>query len=210
MNARCATLCTTDILSVGQRDRRSERRGASRRFFLQCTPAASALRLTGGDPRSPRGLFGGGQQPVAVAEALQRIEQVELRLHFLLHPFGLGEEGAGFGPLAGLVQGIRRRRAKPHSQERIAALVGVGDRLAGVGHGVRQPAQRQLQLAQVAGKPRRVFPVLLPFVILQPGTHRLQRFGQAAEGTEAECGLVQQPGLIGGGQVRRHLAPRPG
>ena len=28
----------------------------------------------------PRGLFGGGQQPVAVMEASQRIEQIELRL----------------------------------------------------------------------------------------------------------------------------------
>ena len=99
----------------------------------------------------PRGAFGGGQEPVAVAEAWQRVEHVELRLAFLLHPFGFGEERAGFGALAGLVQGIRRRGAFAHSLERIAALVGVGDRLAGIGHGVRQPAQRHLQLAEVAG-----------------------------------------------------------
>ena len=40
----------------------------------------------------PRGAFGGGQEPVAVLEALQRVEQVEFRLRFLLHPFGFGEE----------------------------------------------------------------------------------------------------------------------
>ena len=44
---------------------------------------------------------------------------------------------AAGGPLAGLVQGIRRRGATHHSHKLIAALVGVGDRLAGVGDGVR-------------------------------------------------------------------------
>lgn len=43
---------------------------------------------------APRGLFGGGQQPVAVVEAAQRIEQLEIRLPCLLHRFGLGEESA--------------------------------------------------------------------------------------------------------------------
>ena len=32
---------------------------------------------------------------------------VELRLTFLLHPFGFGEERAGLGALAGLMQGVR-------------------------------------------------------------------------------------------------------
>ena len=75
----------------------------------------------------PGGAFGGGQEPVAIPEALQRVEQVELRLPFLLHPFGFGEERAGFGALAGLMQGIRRRGTLTHSLEGIAALVGVGD-----------------------------------------------------------------------------------
>ena len=81
--SRLRSLCTTVILSVGQRD-------------------ALEVRRTSGliEQVLPRGLFGGGQQPVAVAEAWQRIEQVELRLPFLLHPFGVGEEGARFGPLA--------------------------------------------------------------------------------------------------------------
>ena len=88
----------------------------------------------------PRGLLGGGQLLVAVLDALPRIEPGELRLIFLLHRFGLGEEGTSFDPLAGLVQSIRRRSATRHSQESIAALVGVSDGLAGVGHGVRQAA----------------------------------------------------------------------
>ena len=45
----------------------------------------------------PGGAFGGGQEPVAVADTWQRREQVELRLRCFLHPFGFGEERAGFG-----------------------------------------------------------------------------------------------------------------
>src|SRR4051812_45277448 len=80
----------------------------------------------------PSGAFGGDQKPIAVPEATLRVKQIELRLAFLLHPFGFGEERAGFGALAGMVQGIRRRGPVAHSLECIAALVGVGDnRLAG-------------------------------------------------------------------------------
>ena len=76
--------------------------------------------------------FGGGQEPVAVAEALHTEEKPELRLPCLLYLFGFGRRAYWLRPPAGLVQGIRCRGATSRSPERIAALVGVNDRLAGI------------------------------------------------------------------------------
>ena len=84
------------------------------------------------------------------------------------------------------MQGVRRRGAIDHSLERIAALVGVGDRLAGIGHGLRQPAQRHLQLAEVAGSDRRVLPVLLLNPHLQAGSHAVRALRSGGRGHGGE------------------------
>ena len=108
----------------------------------------------------PRGAFGGGQEPVAVAEAsassragrtVAAFPSASVRLRRRASRLRLaGRTGAGHQP----------PWCDCSFAERIAALVGVGDRLAGIGHGFRQPAQRHLQLAEVAGTDRRVLPVL--------------------------------------------------
>ena len=85
----------------------------------------------------PRGAFGGSQEPVAVTGALHGVKQVELRLPLLLDPFGFGEEHAGFGVPTGLLRGIRCRGASTHSLALVAALVGMGNRLA---HRPRRPS----------------------------------------------------------------------
>ena len=82
-----------------------------------------------------------------------------------------------------------------HPLKRIAAAVGVGHATLGVPHRPGHLAQRQLQLAQVAGADGGVFPVLLLDVHLQPSPHRLEGLGQPAQGAQAEGGFVQQPGL---------------
>ena len=88
----------------------------------------------------PRAAFDGGQEPFAELETAQGVQQVELWLPFHLHPFGFGEQLAGFSASARLLQGIRRRASSDHSQERITALFGVANRLAGIGYRVSQPA----------------------------------------------------------------------
>jgi hypothetical protein len=91
----------------------------------------------------PGGAFGRGQEPVAVLEALQRVDQVELRLPFILHPFGFGKERAGFGSPAGL---DRRHRANPP---------GAGDRLSRAGG---RKARRRLASLSRSGYPHRECP----------------------------------------------------
>ena len=81
--------------------------------------------------------------------APSRAAVVGLRLG--LHLLGLAEARLRLGPAARLVQGVGVDRARDSSAERIAAAVGVGHGLLGVPHRPGHLAQRQLQLAQVAG-----------------------------------------------------------
>jgi hypothetical protein len=61
---------------------------------------------------------------------------------FYVRPWATcGPTGTVFSVTTGfLINGVRRRCATEHSQERIAAPIGVVDRLVGIGHGVCQPA----------------------------------------------------------------------
>jgi hypothetical protein len=87
--------------------------------------------------------------------------------------------------------GTDRVRAA-HLPKCIAAAVGVGHAALGVPHRPGHLAQRQLQLAQVAGaRMAAFFPVLLLDAHLQPSPHRLEGLGQPAQGAQAEGGFVQ-------------------
>ena len=99
----------------------------------------------------PRGTLGLGEEQVAILEALQRIQQRVVGLALGLHLLGLAEARLRLGPAARLVQGVGMGRALDHPLKRIAAAVGVGHGLLGVPHRPGHLAQRQLQLAQVAG-----------------------------------------------------------
>ena len=91
--------------------------------------------------------------------------------------------------------------------ERIAALVGEDDGLAGVGH-------------RVANRPSVIssslrLPALMPRSSSPSAAHPSPagRIGcsasvKTAEGAEANRGLVEQPGLVGFAEVRRDAAPR--
>ena len=111
--------------------------------------------------RLPRGALGGGEEQVAIPEALQRVEQRVVGLALGLHLLGLAEARLRLGPAARLVQGVGVGRAHCHPLKRIAAAVGVGHGLLGVPHRPGHLAQRQLQLAQVAGADGGVLPILL-------------------------------------------------
>ena len=64
-----------------------------------------------------------GQDPVAIPEESQRVEQLVLRLNILLQSFGFGEEYAGFARRPRLVQGSAAVLRFFHSPERIPAPV---------------------------------------------------------------------------------------
>ena len=71
--------------------------------FCPCDSATGGTPTFATEEGPPRAAFGWGQEPVAITKTWQRVEQVELRLRFLLHPFGFGEEIASFVAPAGLV-----------------------------------------------------------------------------------------------------------
>ena len=106
----------------------------------------------------PRRALGGDQEPIGIPEALQRIEPRELRLPLRLHPLRLGEQRPGLRPLPGLMQGVGGGGAVGHLLKGIPAAVGEVDGAAAVGHRLAQPAQRHLQLAEVAGNDGGVLP----------------------------------------------------
>ncbi len=90
----------------------------------------------------------------------------------------------------------------------IPAAVGEVDGTAAVGHCLAQPAQRHLQLAEVAGTDGGVHPVLFFDAAIHTLPHRLDGFGEASQSAQAEGGLVEQPGLVRRAEVRRRPAPR--
>ncbi len=118
-------------------------------------PARLAFRV---QRHLPRGALGGGEEQVAIPEASQRVEQRVVGLALGLHLLGLAEARLRLGPAARLVQGVGMGRAIAHPLKRIAAAVGVGHGLLGVPHRPGHLAQRQLQLAQVAGADGGLFP----------------------------------------------------
>ena len=136
--ARSETGCSVALMSVAS-SRRSR------------TAAAGHL---------PRGTLRLRQEQVAILEAPQRIQQRVGGLILGLHLLGLAEARLRLGPAARLVQGVGMGRALGHPLKRIAAAVGVGHGLLGVPHRPGHLAQRQLQLAQVAGAGGGLFPVL--------------------------------------------------
>ena len=118
-------------------------------------------REAGRQGRGPRHALGIAKEQVAIPEAWQRVEERVLRLVLRLHRLGLAEEGEGVRPRARLMPGIGQRRALDHPLEGIAAAVGELDRLLRVPHRGGQLAQRQLQLAQIAGADGGLLPILL-------------------------------------------------
>ena len=128
---------------------------------------------------SPRRPLRRCQQQIAVAEALQRVEQVKLGLTFALENLRLLEEEARLLPLAALVQGIGGGGAFAHPLERIATAVGELDGLLGIGHRLLDSTKRHFQLVEVAGKSRRIYPQRLLDPHRQARPHRLHRLGEA-------------------------------
>lgn len=68
-------------------------------------------------------------------------------------------------------------------------------------------AQYQLQLAQIAGANGGSSPILLLDAHVQAHSHRLQRFGQSAQGAETAGHFSEQPGLVCFGQARGEPPP---
>ena len=108
----------------------------------------------------PRRALRLSQEQFAILETSQRIQQRGVRLPFLLLPLGLAEERLRLGLIPTLVQGVGMGGVLGHSLKRILAAVGVGHGLLGVCHGGGDLAQRQFQLAQVAGASGGSFPRL--------------------------------------------------
>jgi hypothetical protein len=109
----------------------------------------------------PRGTLRLCQEQVAIPEATSRVEQRVGGLKLGLHLLGLAEAHLRLGPAARLVPGVGMGRVRHHPQKRIAAAVGVQHGLLGVPHRPDHLAERQLQLAQVAGAAGGLFPALL-------------------------------------------------
>ncbi len=197
------SVCVARSMTASQASRIS--REGAKVFFVPLRPGVSHHRL-------PRRAFGVGQQQVAVAESRQRVEQRVLGLNVGLHLFGLAEQGQRVVVAARLVQGVGQRRPFAHPLELIPAAVGEGHGLLGVVYRparlAQQLAQRQLQLAQVAGTPGGFCPAFLCHAHLQPRPHRLQRLGQPTHGAKVEGGMVQQPGLVGFRERGRDATPR--
>ena len=86
--------------------------------------------------------------------ALEGIEQRQGGLPVALQRLGLGEAGLRRRPGAGLELGVGERSARAHALERVAAVVGGGDRLlrrrdGALGAG--ELAEGDAQLREIAG-----------------------------------------------------------
>jgi len=122
----------------------------------------------------PRGTLRLRQQHVAILEALHRIQQRILGLALGLHLLCLAEAHLRLGPASRLVQGVGMGRSLGIPLKRIAATVGVRHGLLGVPHRPGHLAQRQLQLAQIAGADGGACPDLLLDAHLQRSPHRFE------------------------------------
>jgi hypothetical protein len=100
-----------------------------------------------------------GELQVAPAVALQRIEQRQVGLPLPLHGLGLGEAAGRLTPRPGLQQRVGVGGALAHALERLAAPIGVVDRLCAGGDGpsrasggiIPEPAERYQQLGEIGG-----------------------------------------------------------
>ncbi len=149
-----------------------------------------------------------GQQQVAIAIALQGIEQRICGLPFFLPPLGVGECLRGrLAPASGMQGiGIGRTRASQY-QKFIAAAVGMGDGLFRRRHGGGDLAGEQLGFTEVGRGDRGVTPVLLVLVLPKRHAHRRQRLGQPSLRAQGEGCLSEHPGL-GRRRQRGHWALR--
>jgi len=150
-----------------------------------------------------------GQRANRSTGSLAGRKDVERRLPLLLHPFGFEVERPGFfraGP-------IDAGRPPPSC---VCPFAGNASPLwsacviasrASTTASANRPNVTSISLRLLALF-RRFGPVLMLNAHLEAGPHRLQRLGQAAERTEANRGLVQQPGLIGFTEIRGNATPR--
>ena len=95
-----------------------------------------------------------------------------------------------------------------HPLKRIAAAVGVGHGLLGVPHRPGHLAQRQLQLAQVAGVDGGLFQFSCLMPISSPARIGSRASVSRPKARKVEGGFVQQPGLVGFRERGRDAAPR--
>ena len=142
-----------------------------------------------------------GEQQVAIAIALERIEPGIAGLAFRLHPLRLLEQRLRRRHLPRLMPGVGKRGAVAHALEGVAAPVGMLDRRLARGHRRRDLAQGELQLREVGGADRGLLPVLLLDAISSPA-----RIGATASPSRPSArrrigGLVQEPGAVGLGEI---------
>ena len=98
-------------------------------------------------------------------------------------------------------------RAREHPLKRIATSVGVGHGPLDVRDCRRHLAQASAPARSSCWSCRRALPAAPLTSICQISPHRLEGFGQPAQGAQAEGGFVQQPGLVGFRERGRDTAP---
>ena len=137
-----------------------------------------------------------GQQQVAIAIALQGIEQRIGGLPFLPPLLDVGEQLGGLLALAAGVQRVGVGRAGGNHPKLSAATVGMGDGSFRRRHRGGDLAGLQLGLAEIGGGDRRIEPALGGLIHLQARALGRQRLGEPSLRAQPGGSHAEHPGLV--------------